>query len=514
MPKRRHVVAVANGPRERVEAMCADLRRELPNHEHHLVADAQWLQLVERFPPFTVAHTAALIGPGTNRSAFRHALALAPTRMLAYDAHGERFHLHPKQIVASMLFLRGWPVHEIHLRPWRDDTIHYAERREMSGKAPREGVPSVAMLSPYLPWPLAHGGAVRIYSLLRETAAQANVHLFAFLEEGESGEAGPLAEFCTKITLVRKPKFQRLRWASLVPPEVLEYETPTMQTAWSAATADVKQVEFTQLAGYAGDILVEHDVTMDLARQEHARAGTWRSWWNAWRWRRYETAALGRFRAIVVMSERDRSQIQHRGVTVAPNGVDLERFRWQPNAEDPGSLLFIGSFRHFPNALAYRFLAEEVWPHLQQMRMTVVAGPKPESYYPFGPIPRPAGVTVCGFVSDVERLYAAAQVVLIPTPVSAGTNIKALEAMACGKAIVATPSGVHGLGLRDGEEVLIAESARDFAGAIQRLLGDAELRQRLGRAARQRAEAEYDWRAIAKRQVELWNHLSQEPGRR
>ena len=40
--------------------------------------------------------------------------------------------------------------------------------------------------------------------------------------------------------------------------------------------------------------------------------------------------------------------------TVIENGVDLERFRPQP--EPPGQrLLFIGSFRHFPNIAAYRF---------------------------------------------------------------------------------------------------------------------------------------------------------------
>ncbi len=44
-----------------------------------------------------------------------------------------------------------------------------------------------------------------------------------------------------------------------------------------------------------------------------------------------------------------------------PNGVDLERYR--PVAESHGQrLLFIGSFRHFPNVTAYRFFTEQVWP--------------------------------------------------------------------------------------------------------------------------------------------------------
>ena len=39
---------------------------------------------------------------------------------------------------------------------------------------------------------------------------------------------------------------------------------------------------------------------------------------------------------------------------VVENGVDLARFRQEPEREGE-RLLFIGSFRHFPNIEAYRF---------------------------------------------------------------------------------------------------------------------------------------------------------------
>ena len=40
----------------------------------------------------------------------------------------------------------------------------------------------IAVLSPYFPFPLSHGGAVRIYNLLREMAKQFDVELFAFTD--------------------------------------------------------------------------------------------------------------------------------------------------------------------------------------------------------------------------------------------------------------------------------------------------------------------------------------------
>ena len=47
-----------------------------------------------------------------------------------------------------------------------------------------------------------------------------------------------------------------------------------MRTLWTARAAEAAQVEYTYLATYGGDILVEHDVTWDLYAQVRARKKT------------------------------------------------------------------------------------------------------------------------------------------------------------------------------------------------------------------------------------------------
>ncbi|MCX6614138.1 MAG: glycosyltransferase, partial [Acidobacteria bacterium] len=488
MPRRRYVLSFANGPEDRVAAIRRQLKEILPGFEHREIelqkgesAGSLWIRLMREFPPFSIAHTAALLGPETNPRVFQAALALAPTRMLAYDSHGERFHLSWKAPFSSLLFLKGWPVDKIHLRPWRDDSVHFPEILRFEGCPADTSRKTIAILSPYLPWPLSHGGAVRIYNLLRVCSSRYNLHLLAFTESKDTVELGPLREICCGVSLVRKPEFRRLRWASLRPAEVVEYDTPAMHEALRDLKRDLVQTEFTQLAGYGGDVLVEHDVTMDLAAQEHARLASPASWWNLFRWQRFETTAIPKFRGVVVMSEKDRLAI---GGRVIPNGVDLDRF--VPEPEVPGArMLFIGSFRHFPNALAFRFLVEEFWPRLKRLlpeaKLDVVAGPSPELYYPFGAIPSAADVNLHSFVSDVRPLYNASNLVLIPTPVSAGTNIKALEAMAMERAMLSTPSGVNGLELEHQQHVWIAEGAEAFAVSAAGLLGDASLWHGLAR---------------------------------
>ncbi len=148
-----------------------------------------------------------------------------------------------------------------------------------------------------------------------------------------------------------------------------------------------------------------------------------------------------------------------------------------------------------------------MWPRLagRDLRLTVVAGPQPELYWPARPLE--ARITLHGYVADVQPLYARSTLVLIPTVVSAGTNLKALEAMASQRAIVSTPSGVAGLGLVHGESVWIAETADAFAAGVMRLLEDAALRRSIAAAARRYAELHYGWDALAQRQVALWREM-------
>jgi len=195
-----------------------------------------------------------------------------------------------------------------------------------------------------------------------------------------------------------------------------------------------------------------------------------------------------------------------------PNGVDLARFRPGAAPPEPRRLLFIGSFAHLPNLMAVEFFLKQVWPRLTGVVLHIIAGARHEyflSYYS----PRVAvdlattGVEVSGFVADVGPAYERAALVVAPLLASAGTNIKILEAMAMGKAVVSTPAGVNGLDLQPGEDFVLAGNAVEMAQAIESLLADDAGRRRLETAARRKAE-EYGWDRIARRQADLYRELA------
>jgi glycosyltransferase involved in cell wall biosynthesis len=143
-----------------------------------------------------------------------------------------------------------------------------------------------------------------------------------------------------------------------------------------------------------------------------------------------------------------------------------------------------------------------VWARFPQARLRVVAGPDPERHWqdflkrPF-PIRFDPRIELHAFVADVLPLYQQASVVAVPLLVSAGTNIKVMEAMACEKPVVSTPIGCHGLHLLDGLDALIRDSSEAFADAIVELLADGGLREQIGLQGRRTVEARFSWESIA-----------------
>jgi glycosyltransferase involved in cell wall biosynthesis len=382
------------------------------------------------------------------------------------------------------------------------------------------GKPRVLIASPYLPFPLSHGGAVRMYNLMRRAAEEFDLILLAFTERPET-PARELLGICMEAWLVQRAGSHAL--PSTGRPDVVEeFSSDAFRGALRLALRrwrpDIVQLEFTQMAQYAADcapartILVEHDITFDLYSQLLSLSEDWDLRRQTELWRDFETAAWRNMTCVVAMSEKDRAMIRAPRVAALPNGVDLERFRPSAREPEPRRLLFIGSFAHLPNLLAAAFFLGEVWPALHNVTLHIIAGARHEYFLTRYEdrirveLDRP-NVEVEGFVSDVRPAYERAAVVVAPLVASAGTNIKILEAMAAGKAIVSTPAGVNGFDLWPGEDFLLARSAEEMAESIERLLASPEERRRLGMNARARVERDYSWDEIARRQAALYREL-------
>jgi GT2 family glycosyltransferase len=146
----------------------------------------------------------------------------------------------------------------------------------------------------------------------------------------------------------------------------------------------------------------------------------------------------------------------------------------KPYAEREG-LVFIGGFQHPPNTDAVLWYAREILPRVRELLpgvKTVIVG----SLVP-GPIKALAAddFIVAGYVPDVAPYFCGARISISPLRYGAGVKGKVNLAMSYGLPVVATPASIEGMHLTPGADVLVAETAADFAAAIVRLYRDAAL---------------------------------------
>jgi len=108
-------------------------------------------------------------------------------------------------------------------------------------------------------------------------------------------------------------------------------------------------------------------------------------------------------------------------------------------------------------------------------------------------LPRPGGVELLGWVEDMPELYRTLDLLVCPSRYE-GFGLAAVEAMACGRPVVATRASSLPEIVEDGVTGLLtppddADALRD---ALAALLDDRGARARMGQAAVARVEARFD----------------------
>ena len=145
-------------------------------------------------------------------------------------------------------------------------------------------------------------------------------------------------------------------------------------------------------------------------------------------------------------------------------------------------LLFIGGFQHPPNIDAVTWFVHDVFPHvraaLPDVRFHVIGSRMPPAIRDLAV----DGVDIHGHVDDLEPFLDGCRVALAPLRYGAGVKGKVNMSMSFGQPVVATTMAVEGMHLIAAEEVLVADTAEEFAARVIRLYGDEVLWRRLSAA--------------------------------
>ena len=383
--------------------------------------------------------------------------------------------------------------------------------------------------------PVDKGGKIRTYQMLKELKRNHHVTYMTLDDGSAAGDARDRAEeYCAELICIAHPRREKFtagfylelarNLVSPLPYAVVKYRSAEMQRKIRALIQgnkyDVLICDF-----LAPAVNVPRDLKCPLILFQHnVEAMIWRRHYEVqtnpikkaylygqWlKMRAFEAAACRRFDYVVAVSREDRALMQreYRAAAVddVPTGVDTSFFR--PLGTEPRTahnLVFTGSMDWLPNEDAIRYFTEQIMPLLKRVLPDVTLTVVGRNPYPalIELSKRDASIIVTGRVDDVRPYMERAAAYVVPLRIGGGTRLKIYEAMAMEKPIVSTTVGAEGLPVRDGAELLLADSPQAFADAVVRVLTDEEFARRLGDCSAALVREQFGWDRVARRFVEI-----------
>lgn len=211
----------------------------------------------------------------------------------------------------------------------------------------------------------------------------------------------------------------------------------------------------------------------------------------------YENEVFGLFDNKIIISQPDRDLIPHpdkEKIIVVANGVDTEFFHPIERKKEY-DLVFTGNMGYPPNINAAEFLVHKILPaigkHNRDIRL-LIAGANPNMRVM---VLKSSQVEVTGWVPDIRECYAGAKIFIAPMRLGTGLQNKLLEAMAMKIPCITSRLANQALKATDGEEILVAETAEEYALHIISLLDNPALADKIAENGYNFVLKNYNWEA-------------------
>jgi sugar transferase (PEP-CTERM/EpsH1 system associated) len=383
--------------------------------------------------------------------------------------------------------------------------------------------------------PVDKGGKIRTYHMLKALKRQHHV-TYLTLDDGLAAPDAQerAAEYCHELVSIphqARAKFSAgfygdlaLNLVSRLPYALAKYKSDKMRRAIIEQTErnsfDVVICDFltpsVNLPSRLGcaTVLFQHNVEAAIWRRHYEvqahplkKVYLYDQWRKMWR---FERASCLQFDQVIAVSREDREEMRRaygvEAVADVPTGVDVDYFSPRGGVQQEAArLVFTGSMDWLPNEDAIQYFTDQVLPLVKRrvpgVTLTVVGrNPSPRL---LELSKRDPAIIVTGRVEDVRPYIESATAFIVPIRVGGGTRLKIYEAMAMEKAVISTTIGAEGLPVRDGIELLLADTSQTFADAVVRVLTEPALATRIGLQAANTVRERFGWEGVAESFVQL-----------
>ena len=378
----------------------------------------------------------------------------------------------------------------------------------------------ILYIVPFVPWAVK----VRSFNLIPRLARNHEIHLVCVSSAAPSAEQNEwLSKYCQTMVHVPHPAWKgAVQCAATLPtgtPLRIAYcrskvTTEAVRRVYAEVRPDVVYVErwrALQFVPEEGGAPVVCDPTdsMTLYNGRLLKGGAWWERLVGWEEHRkfvgYEGNLARQADVCIFCSRVDLECVKEQAPEVryelVPNGVDCGKYFFkEEDEEEPGTLVFTGSFKYRPNCHAVKYFLRDIFPRICEKvpdaKFVAVGNGAWKALAAYRGRP---GFEAVDFVPDLRPYLAKAAVVVAPLTLGSGVSNKLAEGFAVGTPVVATPLACGDLPVKSGEQLLIGTTAEEFAEHVVRLLKDAGLRRQMALRARRLVEEQYDWEIVSRK---------------
>lgn len=225
----------------------------------------------------------------------------------------------------------------------------------------------------------------------------------------------------------------------------------------------------------------------------------------------YEINAIKNVDSIISCSVDDQKYfekyISRNQITVIPNGVNIvnKQNKVKGKRSLTNNVLFMGLLSYPPNqdALKYYFdeIHSKVKANLSNYQINII-GKNPPNWL-LSLSRNDSSVKVHGFVKNRVIHLEQADICICPLRSGSGTRLKILEYMAIGKPVVSSTIGAQGIDVINMENIVLADTAQEFADSILTLFNDTNMAAKLGSSGKSLVMKKYMWERIGRMLINL-----------
>lgn len=392
----------------------------------------------------------------------------------------------------------------------------------------------VLMLTPYLPYPPSAGGQIRSYNLIKHLSRRHEITLVCFTRETNTkDQIKHMEKFCKKVIAFKRGKAWTIANVlktgfSPYPFLVMIYQEPSVKAQIrneiETGNYNLIHAETFYVMPYLPKTeipiaLVEQTIMSRVFAHQVAAESKWWlkpvlwidvakiAFWEKHYWKKADILAA--------VSEEDAAIIKRvvpeKKVSVIPNAVGDDFDRVPKRLHYNRTIFYMGNYKWMQNWEAAKILARKVFPlvlrKLKDVRLNIVG------QFLTASLRRLSGKrTKVIELKDTDRkavvtTYQRSGLLVAPIYGPSGTRLKILAAMSSMTPVVTTPIGAEGLGIKDGESMMIADSPEEIAEKTVKILSNKALYEKIATNAKRLVDNRFSYEAISRKLEAMYEEI-------